>query len=98
MQPSDETSFFLSLGMKIAGLGLSFVAGIVTATWVVATKVKGFDDRLRDIESVQDKCPGKTLAGIDAKIEAIPERIEAKMDGKFDRVHERIDEILLRDK
>lgn len=77
---SDETNLFLSVGLKIVGWFLSFVAGIVTATWVVASKVKGFDDRLRSVEEAQTNCQSNIIGRIDSKL---------------DRLHERIDDVLL---
>lgn len=98
LQPSDETGRILTWTVKVVSLGISFLGGVVTATWIVATKVKGFDDRLQAIESVQTQCPGKTLVGIDEQIDALPGKIDAKIEEKLNRIHERIDEILLRGK
>lgn len=78
---SDGTSFFLEWGIKIAGFFITFVSGIVTATWIVAGKMRDIDNRLQGVESAQKSCQGGTLVRIDAKL---------------DRIHERIDEILLK--
>jgi hypothetical protein len=81
MQPGqEELGFVAELGLKIAGVFLSFVGGIVTATWVVANKLRGYDDRLKTIEEAHVKCQNVTLA---------------KIDQKLDRIHERIDDILI---
>jgi hypothetical protein len=76
----EEIGFVAELGLKIAGVFLSFVGGIVTATWVVANKLRGYDDRLKSVESAQKTCQGITLV---------------KIDQKLDRIHERIDDILI---
>ena len=105
MQVDEETRVLFSWGMKVLGYGGSFISGVVTATWIVATKVKGFetlqrdlDLRLSTVEGFQKHCPGKAMAGIDQQIADLPDRIEQKMEKKFERVHERIDEILLHGK
>jgi hypothetical protein len=77
---SEETSLFFTFGLKVLGWFMSFVAGIVTATWVVASKVKGFDDRLRSVEAAQTNCQNNIIGRIDSKL---------------DRLHERIDDVLL---
>lgn len=82
MQPED-TGFLTELGIKIAGIFLTFISGVVTATWVVSGKIRGFDLRLKGVEEAQKSCQGGTLVRIDAKL---------------DRIHERIDEILLKGK
>jgi len=81
--PSEETGVVIGLAMKVGSLFLTFISGVVTATWVVAGKIKGFDDRLKSVEKAQTTCQGVTLV---------------KIDGKLDRIHERIDEILLKGK
>jgi len=83
MQTNGDDSFLLELGIKIAGFFVSFVGGIVTATWVVASKMKGIDDRLKSVEAMQNKCQNNTLA---------------RIDDKLDSIHRRIDEILIRGK
>jgi hypothetical protein len=84
MQPGqEELGFVAEIGLKIAGVFLSFVGGIVTATWVVANKLRGYDDRLSTIEAAHKACQNGTLVRIDEKL---------------DKIHERIDEILLRDR
>jgi hypothetical protein len=98
MQISDDERVVVTWMVKVAGWFISFVAGIVSATWVVASKHKEFHDRLRNIELVQKDCPGKVLYGINERLDDLPDRIEEKMEKKFHRVHERIDEILLREK
>lgn len=105
MPVDEETRVLLSWGMRLLGYGASFIGGVVTATWIVATKVKGYESsqrdldlRLKAIEGIQKHCPGKSLAGIDRQIADLPDRIEQKIEKKFERVHERIDEILLHGK
>lgn len=78
---TEEAKFFVELGGKIAGVFIAFVAGIVSATWAIASRVKGYEKRLESIEEIQKTCPGKSLANIDEKL---------------DRLHERIDDILLK--
>jgi hypothetical protein len=65
---SEETSYLFNLALKLTGFFLTFVGGIVTATWAVASKIKGFDDRLRSVESVH--------MNIDRKLDRIHERID----------------------
>ena len=43
MQVDEETRVLLSWAMKVLGYGASFIGGVVTATWIVATKVKGYE-------------------------------------------------------
>lgn len=76
----EELGVIAGIILKIGGVFLSFVGGVVTATWVVANKLRGYDDRLTHIESTQAKCQGTVLTQIDKKL---------------DRIHERIDDILL---
>ena len=91
IQPSEDTSYIIEIVAKIVGVFLSFVGGIVTATWVVRGKIQGFDDRLKNVETVQMKCQGHTLVQIDNKLKDIDD----KLDNKLDRIHERIDEVLM---
>jgi len=74
--PSDETSFITGIVIKIAGGFIAFISGVVTATWVVAGKIKGFDDRLLSVEKAQEKCQGQTLVNIDQKLGTIHRRID----------------------
>ena len=91
----DETNFIAEWAWKIAGVFVAFVGGIVSATWAVATKVRGYDDRLKVVETSQTKCQSETIKGISEKLDELPDRIEAKMEARFSRIHERIDEALL---
>ena len=81
MQPGqpEEIGFLAELGIKIAGFFLSFVGGIVAATWVVANKLNGYD---------------KKFTTTDLRIKAT-EEFQDKVDAKLDRLHERIDEVLI---
>lgn len=81
--PSEESSYLMAIALKVFGVILSFLTGVVTATWIVASRVKGFNDRLSAVEAIQRECPGKSLVRIDEKL---------------DRLHERIDDILLNGK
>jgi len=37
LQVDEETRVLLSWGMKVLGYGASFIGGVVTATWIVAS-------------------------------------------------------------
>lgn len=89
----EETSLIAELALKVGGIFLSFVGGIVAATWAVASKVRGFEDRLGSVEKTQGKCQSEVLVGLGEKLDTLPDRIEEKMEARFDRVHERIDEL-----
>jgi len=82
IQPSEETNFVIGIVAKVVGFFMTFVGGVVTATWVVAGKVKGFDDRLSSVE-------GRVK---------VSEEFQVKVDQKLDRIHDRIDDILLKGK
>lgn len=73
---------------KIAGwlIGwlVTFVTGVVTATWIVSRRVQKFEDRLETLEMEHKECQGKDGA---------LQQIGTKLDAKLDRVHERIDDI-----
>lgn len=74
--PDPETTKaageWLSIGAKIGSLFLSFVGGIITATWVIARKVGGFDDRIKALESQYRAQSDK----IDKKLDRLHERID----------------------
>ena len=100
LTPDESNKAFYIIGLKIVGVFLSFVGGIVTATWMVAGKVKGMEDRLEKVESTQNRCQVETLGEIkdginklNLKIDSIPEQL----DNKLGRTHERIDELFKRD-
>lgn len=102
MNIDGETGVVVGWILKIASVAVSFVGGVVTATWIVAVKVHGLkatqdglDARVSKIEIFQGNCPGKALSGISEKVESIPDKIDEKFEEKFNRVHQRIDEILL---
>jgi hypothetical protein len=77
---SDETGYLFNLALKLTGFFLTFVGGIVTATWAVASKIKGFDDRLKSVESVHMK--------IDLKLDRIHERIDEILLSKAEKQKE----------
>ena len=74
--PDPETtkaaSEWLSIGAKIGGLFFAFVSGIITATWAIARKVGGFDDRITALEEQYRKQSDK----IDKKLDRLHERID----------------------
>lgn len=83
----DEYEKILGWAMKIGAIFVTFVSGIVTATWLVADRLHGFEKRiaesdaaLKHVADAQTACRTVTLA---------------KIDEKLDRIHERIDDILL---
>ena len=90
----DEANILTEWAWKIAGAFLAFVGGIVSATWAVASKVKGYDDRLTVVETNQSKCKSETLANLADKLDALPDRIEAKMEPRLKHIHDRIDDIV----
>jgi hypothetical protein len=77
--PNDESGILFNLGLKIVGFFLSFVGGIITTTWVLATKWKGLDDKVKEME--------KDRKELSDKLDA--------MNHKLDKVHERIDNALI---
>jgi hypothetical protein len=68
---------------KAGGLLLSFLAGVVTATWLVATKFQQLVSRVDAVETSL------------ADLSGLPEALGATMDRKLNRVHDRIDELML---
>ena len=99
--PDTKPDIWVTIGIKIAGFFVSFVGGIVTATWIVSSKVGGFDRRVSSIEKSQTRCQVETLgeiklslAKINSKLDSIPDI----MDRKLTHTHSRIDDLLLRRK
>lgn len=90
----DEANILTEWAWKVAGVFIAFVGGIVSATWSVASKVRGYDDRLKVVETNQNKCQSETLASLADKLDALPDRIEAKMESRLNRIHDRIDDII----
>jgi hypothetical protein len=90
----DEANILTEWAWKIAGTFLAFVGGIVSATLAVASKVRSYDDRLKVVETNQNKCKSETLASLADKLDALPDRIEAKMESRLNRIHDRIDDII----
>ena len=96
--PNSDPNYFVSLGLKITALFMSFVSGIVAATWAIASKIKGFDDRLVSVELSQKTCQVETLGEIKRSLEKINgklDNIPDVIDGKLARSHARIDEVIL---
>ena len=91
----DETSIIAEWALKIAGAFLAFVGGIVSTTWAIASKVRGYDDRLKVVETAQARCQSETLKGLADKLDDLPDRIEAKMGERLDTMNTRIDQIIL---
>lgn len=96
VQPDD--SVIAEWAMKISGAFLAFVGGIVSTTWAVASKVRGYESRMTVLEASHRQCQAETLKGLVDKLDDLPDRIEAKMESRFDRIHERIDDALMRGK
>jgi len=90
-QMSSPDDFILEWIMKIGALFTAFVGGI----WAVATKVKGFESRIQQVEVGHNHCKSVILKNLEEKIDNLPDRVEAKMEEKFNRVHERMDDIIL---
>jgi len=88
---SNPDDFILEWIMKIGALFTAFVGGI----WAVATKVKGFESRIQQVEVGHTHCKSVILKNLEEKIDNLPDRVEAKMEEKFNRVHERMDDIIL---
>lgn len=84
---NSDNGFFLTMALKVVGFFLSFVGGIVAATWTIASKIKGFESRIKDIEVSQSTCQLKTIGAMQNDL--------TKIDNKLDKVHERIDALLL---
>jgi len=91
---SNPDDFILEWLMKIGALFTAFVGGI----WAVATKVKGFESRIQQVETGHAHCKSVVLKNLEEKIDNLPDRVEAKMEEKFNRVHERMDDFLLNKK
>lgn len=68
---------------KIATFLITFLGGVVTATWTVAIKYKGTDDRILALERARQEEQEKNAQ----------ERLE--LNKKLDRLHERIDQVLM---
>ena len=100
LTPDENTRVFYIIGLKIAGIFLSFVGGVVTATWIVAGRVKGMENRLEKVEATQNKCQVETLGEIKKGIGTLNNKIDLipdHLDMKLGRTHERIDELFKRD-
>ena len=69
--PSEATPW-LEFGWKLAGYFFAFVGGIVSATWVIAKKVNGYDARIEALEKGQEGIAGK----IDGKLDRLHQRID----------------------
>lgn len=102
MSPSppidDTTNIIMEWALKAVAAFLAFVGGIVSATWAIASKVRGYESRMTVLETAHRQCQSETLKGLVDKLDDLPDRIEAKMESRFDRIHERIDDALMRGK
>jgi len=70
----DWLTFFLKMG----GYLLTFVTGIVSATWVVAQKVKGYDEKIATLQ--HDLMEERRTIG--AKLDRLHQRIDTILLGK----------------
>jgi len=94
--PDDSTEIIIGWVMKIGGVFVAFVGGIISATAAVTLKMKGYDDRIGSIENAQKRCQSEVLSSIVEKLDALPDNIGDRMEKKFNRVHDRIDALVLR--
>lgn len=92
--PDAQTNAILAVALKVSALFASFVGGIVAATWAIAKKVQGYDDRMEALNTFQQNCPGQKFDR-----EAIS-RLEQKLDYIIQEglpaVHARVDDALLK--
>ena len=96
-----DTSLWISITAKIVGGFLAFVSGVITATWVVANKLNGYEKRLETVEESQDRCQVETLVEIKASLFRMEDKFDTfpdVMDSKLDRTHKRIDDLMLHQK
>lgn len=82
---SDDASWWTQLAGLIAGGFSCFVGGIVSATWLVARKVHGFEARLVALEVASDKDLPVTCATNKALILA---EVQADLQGVVDHFHQ----------
>lgn len=101
----DGTEVIIGWVMKIGGVVITFIGGIVTATATITLKMKGYDDRIKSLEVSHTKCEKEILKGIADKLDNIPSKLDVlqdnldeKMEKKFCRVHDRIDTLILKEK
>lgn len=98
--PTKEQADFTLTALKIIGyLGggiISFVSGVVMATWIIRGKISGYDKKINDlhteiktVKAGQVKCQAEVLTNIISKIEGIPETVRYDLR----EVHGRIDDI-----
>lgn len=71
-----ETSLWVVWAIKACGIFVTFVGGIVSATWIVAAKWKGFDDRISAVEKTQSDCDARSVTDLDDKLVRIHDRID----------------------
>lgn len=94
----SDTSLWFSISAKIVGGFLAFVSGVITATWVVANKLNGYEKRLETVEESQDRCQVQTLGEIKASLSRMENKFDAFpeiIDLKLARTQERIDNLML---
>lgn len=72
MPPPSEATPWFELGWKVGGYFFAFVGGIVSATWVIAKKVSGYDARIEALEKGQEDVASK----IDGKLDRLHQRID----------------------
>jgi hypothetical protein len=94
----DTTEIVIGWIMKIGGAFITFLGGIVTATAAVTLKLKGYDDRIGNLELNQRRCQSEVLKSIADKLDELPDTIGDRMENKFNRVHDRIDTLILKEK
>jgi len=94
----DGTEVIIGWVLKIGGVIVTFIGGIVTATATITLKMKGYDDRISHLEVSHTKCEKEILKGIVDKLDSLPDNIDDKMEKKFCRVHDRIDTLIMKEK
>jgi len=96
--PDDATEVVIGWVLKVGGVIVTFIGGIVTATATITLKMKGYDDRIQSLEKNQEKCQGVVLKNIADQLDNLPDKIDEKMERRINRVHDRIDTLVLREK
>lgn len=80
---TEEAGLFFTFCMKVLLVFLSFVGGVVTTTWAVATKIQVLYDK---------------VLGLDVRMAAVEKQQSEenrKIQTSLTRLHERIDVVLL---
>jgi len=73
VSPDPDTNAFILFCLKVASYFMTFVGGIVAATWAVAAKFHGYENRLKTVENAQVKCQAGPLTRLDEKLDYIIE-------------------------